>query len=130
MMLLLVKPPKASEGERMPNAASRAQQVMVVTPMGTFCHTNITIIKARTASVMINWDVIEFCLLLFLDDSGCGASYTIGRGASSNGPHKDFALKALFLSILPEVIQQVNLLFRQFSLLFLTNDTKFQIPDF
>ena len=52
IMLSLVNPEKASDGVRIPKAASRVQQVMVVTPMGTFWSTNIMIINARIATVI------------------------------------------------------------------------------
>ena len=52
MILLLVNPEKASWGVRIPVIASRAQQVMVVTPIGTFWSRNMTIINARIAKVM------------------------------------------------------------------------------
>ena len=51
----LVNPAKASAGLRIPKTASRVHQVIVVMPIGYFCHTKIKIINARINSVMISW---------------------------------------------------------------------------
>ena len=116
MILVLVKPPNASEGERIPNAASSAQQVIVVTPMGNFCHTNITIMKARIANVIINWDVISELPPFVFYDQGleCKHSCRTGRHRPATRTELDLTLTAAFLLILAKSFAYSNSLFDRF----------------
>ena len=125
--ILLAKPPNAAPRSTTPVAARTTQQVIVVTPNGTLCHTNITIIKRVTASTIymsiVHSSGFGFCVLGMCSRSNRGHSCLShsaiipacrrlnNRQKSPNRPRplvpfcRDFVLRSICLAEISEFFQ-------------------------